>query len=54
MSTLHMLGSLQQTLVSSKSSQMFMHGSGYIHILETTWKQTRNETLKVHEMKQLY
>jgi hypothetical protein len=23
-------------------------------LLETTWKQARNETLKVHEMKQLY
>ncbi len=23
-------------------------------ILETTWKQARNETLKVHEMEQLY
>ncbi len=25
-----------------------------IAILERTWKQTRNETFKVHEMKQLY
>jgi hypothetical protein len=24
------------------------------NLLERTWKQTRNETLKVHEMKQLY
>ncbi len=25
-----------------------------IRLLETTWKQARNETFKVHEMKQLY
>jgi hypothetical protein len=25
-----------------------------LYILETTWKQIRNETFKVHEMEQLY
>jgi len=25
-----------------------------LEVLERTWKQARNETLKVHEMKQLY
>jgi hypothetical protein len=24
------------------------------NLLETTWKQTRNERFKVHEMEQLY
>jgi hypothetical protein len=24
------------------------------NLLETTWKEARNETLKVHEMEQLY
>jgi hypothetical protein len=29
-------------------------GGYWCLLLETIWKQTRNETLKVHEMKQLY
>jgi hypothetical protein len=28
--------------------------SGDCNLLERTWKQARNETLKVHEMEQLY
>jgi len=27
---------------------------GHKFLLETTWKQTRNETFKVHEMEQSY
>jgi hypothetical protein len=34
--------------------QGWVFGHRLSYLLETTWKQERNETLKVHEMKQLY
>jgi hypothetical protein len=30
------------------------YGVGNMYVLETTWKQARNESFKVHEMEQLY
>jgi hypothetical protein len=32
----------------------FHNDASMKQLLETTWKQARNETFKVHEMKQLY
>jgi hypothetical protein len=40
------------TRIFSKNNDFIKNSN--IKILERTWKQARNETFKVHEMKQLY